>query len=411
MACIVVLACIVTVMLMVANLTAALTSALVLVLAYSLIHLAVAPSISAHGQRLHGMKVALLALVRETLGGIREIKTYHAESRYAARHRQLATANADLRTSHALLDFIPRQMLEAVVFIGIIAFALLSMHYSADPAAVLPLIALYALAAYRLIPTLREIYAGLETISFARHRVGLLQAQHAAIQDEPAENTTPLELGGDTLLELRDISYTYPGEERTVLQDISLRLPVGSVVALTGPSGSGKSTLIDVLVGLLRPQQGEIRIAGNVLQAGDIPRWQQHIAYISQRITLFDGTLAQNIALRSDDTEIDSARLQLVCEQAHLTSFIHQLPDGLQTRFSPDGKQLSGGQLRRLGIARALYRQPRLLILDESLNELDSETQQGILELLRSGLAMTVLIVTHDPRVVASCDQQIELGT
>ena len=406
----VVLACIVTVMLMVANFAAAMTSAIVLVLAYSLIHIAVAPSIATHGRRLHTMKVALLGLVREALAGIREIKTYHAETRYAERHAQLASANAELRTSHALLDFIPRQMLEAVVFIGIISFALFSMFYSPDPSRVLPLIALYALAAYRLIPTLREIYAGLETISFARHRVELLQAQHADMPELLPEVSSPLPLDGEPLLTLDNIRYAYPGEQAAVLDGISLQLPVGGVVALTGPSGTGKSTLIDILVGLLRPQDGEILVAGQVLQAHDIPRWQRHIAYISQRITLFDGTLAENIALQTGDTDIDEQRLRTVCEQAHLTTLINGLPDGLMTRFSPDGKQLSGGQLRRLGIARALYRQPRLLILDESLNELDTETQQGILDMLQAQTETTVLIVTHDPRVLASCEQRIELS-
>ncbi|MDO6460963.1 ABC transporter ATP-binding protein [Granulosicoccaceae sp. 1_MG-2023] len=404
-----VLACIITLLLMLVNFKAAISAALVLALAYTFIHLAFAPAIESHGRRLHQNKVRLLGLVRETLAGIREIKTYHAEAGYARLFRQLASANARLRTTHALLDFVPRQMLEALVFVGIVAFALLSMRFASEPGRVLPLIALYALAAYRLIPTLREIYAGLEMVNFAKHRVAILQARHKAIREPRSSTEVALPLDGEPLLRMQHISYTYPGEPEPVLRDINLTLQRKRIYALTGPSGSGKSTLIDLLVGLLTPQQGSICVAGRVLQYEDIPGWQKHIAYISQTITLFDGSLAANIAMQEATAQIDKARLQRVCAQAHLSEFIEALPQGLQTRVSADGKQLSGGQLRRLGIARALYRQPQLLILDESLNELESGTQQGILQMIRELEGLTVLIVSHDPRVLAMCDERIAL--
>ncbi len=403
------LALLMTSMIMLISFKAAVIAAVVLSVAYTLIHLSFAERVEEHGEEVYDLGIRLMNVVQEALAGIREIKTYHAEESFCRQHAELSREIADHSTGHALLEFAPRQMLEAVAFSGIVVFALVSMMIYPDPGQVMPMIALYGMAAYRLIPTLREIYADMETINYAKFMVVRLQEEFAREITEQQQGTEVLALDNDPLIEFTGIEYSYPGEARNVLQDFNWTLKKHTRTALIGPSGAGKSTVIDILTGLLQANSGELRIAGTLMNKSNMASWQKRISYISQSIYLFDGTLAQNIAMQDESSKIDMDRVSRACEQAELSAYVETLDEGYDTALGIGEKLLSGGQLRRLGIARALYREPELLILDESLNELDSETQSTILKTICALRDITVLMVTHDPRVLAYCEHKKEL--
>lgn len=404
------MAFLITAMVMFVSVKAAITAAVVLGIAYTIIHFSFAEKVEKHGEEVYDFGIVLMNIVQEALAGIREIKTHHAEDNFRRQHSEISREIADHTTNHALLEFAPRQLLEATAFSGIVVFALVSMSLYPNPGEVMPMIALYGLAAYRLIPTLREVYSDMETINYAKFMVSRLEEEFAQDPPPPSEKALTLDLSQDPLVEFRGIGFTYPGESEAVLEDFNWQLNAHRRTALIGPSGAGKSTIIDLLTGLLRPSAGEIRIAGTVLDVDSMSSWQRHISYISQSIYLFDGTLAQNISMQDRPENIDLDRVVAAAAQAELASFIDTLEDGYDTVVGIGQKLLSGGQLRRLGIARALYRQPELLILDESLNELDSETQASILKTISALEDITVLVVSHDPRVLAYCDLKHEIA-
>ncbi len=399
-----------TSMIMLISFKAAVIAAVVLGVAYTIIHFSFAERVEKHGEEVYDLGIRLMNVVQEALAGIREIKTYHAEESFCRQHAELSREIANHSTNHALLEFAPRQLLEAVAFSGIVVFALVSMLIFPDPAQVMPMIALYGMAAYRLIPTLREMYADMETINYAKFMVVRLQEEFSIETHEVVQSLEHLPLEQDPLIEFSAIEYTYPGEAREVLKDFNWRVKKHTRTALIGPSGAGKSTVIDILTGLLQPSTGSLHIAGTEIDKSNMASWQKRISYISQSIYLFDGTLAQNIAMEDVDEKIDMDKVIRACEQAELIQYVDSLPEGYQTPLGIGEKLLSGGQLRRLGIARALYREPELLILDESLNELDSETQTNILKTICALKDITVLMVTHDPRVLAFCDHKKELA-
>lgn len=398
-----------TSMIMLISFKAAVIAAVVLGTAYSIIHLTFSKRVEEHGEEVYDLGIQLMNVVQEALAGIREIKTYHAEESFCRQHAELSREIADHSTDHSLLEFAPRQLLEAVAFSGIVVFALVSMLIYPDPGQVMPMIALYSMAAYRLIPTLREVYADMETINYAKFMVIRLQEEFAQEITEQPHSEGTLALNNDPLIEFSNIEYSYPGEDNMVLRDFNWTVKKHTRTALIGPSGAGKSTVIDILTGLLHPNVGELHIAGTLMEKSNMASWQKRISYISQSIYLFDGTLAQNIAMEDEDSKIDIDLVTRACEQAELTAYVETLPESYDTALGIGEKLLSGGQLRRLGIARALYREPELLILDESLNELDSETQTNILKTICGLQDITVLMVTHDPRVLAYCDDKKEL--
>lgn len=404
------LALLITSMLMIVSIKAALISALVLGVAYTLIHCFFSKRIEKHGEEVHDLGVELMKTVQETLTGIRDIKTYRAEESFCHRHSTLSRKITDRSTAYALLEFAPRQLLEATVFSGIVTFALVSMLIYPDPGQVMPMIALYAMAAYRLIPTLREIHADMESINYTKFMVVRLQQEFALEQAKGQCSSPPLNLDKGPLVQFSNVGFTYPGESLPVLNNFHWEIKKHSRTALIGPSGAGKSTVIDILTGLLQASEGELHIAGTLMNKSNMPSWQKHISYISQSIYLFEGSLAQNIAMESDVKKIDLKRVKEACEQAELGTYVDSLEDGYNTALGTGQRLLSGGQLRRLGIARALYPKPELLILDESLNELDSKTQTSILETISTLTDITVLLVTHDPRVLAYCDNKKELS-
>jgi ABC-type multidrug transport system fused ATPase/permease subunit len=212
-----------------------------------------------------------------------------------------------------------------------------------------------------------------------------------------------------TALELNKVSYTYPGADEPALRDLSLVVHRGESVGFVGTSGAGKSTLIDVILGLLPVERGEVRVDGHNIQRS-LREWQDQIGYVPQFIYLTDDTLMRNVAFGLSDAQIDKAAVWRAIRAAQLESFVNDLPEGLETMVGERGVRLSGGQRQRIGIARALYHDPAVLVLDEATSALDTDTESGVMLSVHALHGeKTVIIIAHRLSTVEHCDSLYRL--
>jgi len=276
---------------------------------------------------------------------------------------------------------------------------------------IVPALTLLALVALRLIPSVNRIANAVLSI---RWGVPALDAVHADIEllesAESSERRSP-KLSDDFQREIEfvGVSYRYPGAAKESLRDVTLKIRKGSSVGLVGPSGAGKTTAVDVLLGLLEPASGQVLVDGRDIWE-DIVAWRRQIGYIPQHVYLSDDSIRRNIAFGVPDEEIDTPSLLAAVEAAQLSDLVGSLPKGLDTLVGERGIRLSGGQRQRIGIARALYRNPPVLVMDEATSALDHETEQEIvkaLEFLRG--TRTMIIIAHRLTTVANCDELVVL--
>ena len=344
----------------------------------------------------------------EALTGAKEIKLLGCEAEFLRRFEQPSLGWADAQTTAQALGQLPRYAVETVAFSLILVLAIYLLGAGRGSGQILPLLGLYAFAGYRLMPALQLIFAGFASIR-ASH-----PALDAVLRDLPRADSVPpkseappgerLALRG--AVELVAVRYQYPGENGWTLQPITLRIPKNASVALVGATGCGKTTLVDLLMGLLRPSGGTLRVDGIDIDDRNVRAWQRSIGHVPQYIFLCDDTIARNIALGLPDGEIDMARVETAAQLARLHEFVASLPRGYDTMVGERGVRLSGGQRQRIGIARALYSDPDLLVFDEATSALDSVTESALLESLE-GLAgyKTLVLVAHRITTVRRCDR------
>jgi len=266
---------------------------------------------------------------------------------------------------------------------------------------------LFAAATFRLMPSMTRIIGAIQNLRFSVPVIDELSGELSLAGRAPAFERVEL-LPLTKMIKLDEISFTYPGGEKRVLQDVSLNIPAGAFVGFIGKSGEGKSTLIDLILGLLEPESGHVYVDGVDIRS-NIRGWQNQIGYVPQSIFLMDDTLRNNIALGEQKDEIQEERVLSVIRSAQLESFIDLLPDGLDTVVGERGVRLSGGQRQRIGIARALYHNPSVIVLDEATSSLDPQTEADFMEaigiLRKENSQRTVLVITHRLSTVEQCSQ------
>jgi ABC-type multidrug transport system fused ATPase/permease subunit len=272
-----------------------------------------------------------------------------------------------------------------------------------------PLVAFYIFAAYRLLPQFQQIYAN-----------AMLVQQNARVVEAFAEllhapSEEPLGVDRGTVLAppitLDNVTYRYPGTDSAVLRDASLTIPARAAVGLVGVTGSGKSTIIDLIVGLLTPTTGSISLNGVALTPERAAAWRERVGYVPQLLFLLDDTIRRNIAFGLHDDQISQAQVERAARLANIHDFIARLPEGYDTKVGERGVRLSGGQRQRLVIARALYRDPEVLIFDEATSALDQDTEQAVMEAIRTlSHQKTLLIISHRPATLQGCDAVYEVA-
>ncbi len=298
---------------------------------------------------------------------------------------------------------------------GITLIALLAYAMQTGPSSgqnALPLLGAFALGAQRLLPGLQQIYFSWSIIN-GNHAVLADVTAWLTIVNKAVKTENPLisSLDFRKSIELQDISFQYAGTEKKVLSNVRLTIPKGSRVGFIGETGSGKSTLLDVIMGLLTPAGGQLRIDGRNVDSGNVKAWQQNIAHVSQAIFLADGSMLENIAFGIPAAQIDIEQVKKAARLAQIHEFIDGLPDGYQTLVGERGVRLSGGQRQRIGIARALYKEAKILVLDEATSALDDATEKAVMAAIDSlDDNLTVLLIAHRLSTLAGCDTVIELS-
>ena len=345
--------------------------------------------------------------VSEAFGAAKEVKVGGLEQAYIQRFSAPANTYARSESSARVVAQIPRYALEAIAFGGVLLVMLYLMARSGSFAAALPIVALYAFAGYRLMPALQQIYVASTQLRF----VGpVLDALHQDLNNLAAENAQhgpvkPLPL--TQAITLEQVSYRYPNAPHPALKGIDLTIQARSKVGFVGATGSGKTTMVDVILGLLEPQEGQLTVDGQPSTAANRRRWQRAIGYVPQHIYLADDSVAANIAFGLPARDIDPQAVERAAKIANLHDFVvNDLPQGYATISGERGVRLSGGQRQRIGIARALYHNPQVLILDEATSALDNLTEQAVMEAVNNlGHDITIILIAHRLSTVRRCDQ------
>jgi HlyD family secretion protein len=299
--------------------------------------------------------------------------------------------------------------MELIAFGSMIGLVLLLIKlHQGDLGVVLPILAVYALAAFKLLPALQQIYTSLAQIK------GNVAAFEEVKEDlkKSANNLKPvikdkahLQTALKDKINLKNIKFSYPGKSIPAVNAVSMTIPVNSVIGVVGSSGSGKSTLIDLLLGLLTPQSGQMYIDDTLITNENKRAWQNTLGFVPQSIFLSEGSIAENIAFGLPIAEIDLQKVNKALDLAHLTELVEQLPDGINTKVGERGVQLSGGQRQRIGIARALYNEADVLVFDEATSALDGITEKIVMDAIHefSG-RKTIIMIAHRLKTVQKCD-------
>ncbi len=344
--------------------------------------------------------------IGEVFGAAKEVKLLGLEGAYLSSFSRYARTYALTQASEKITGQLPRFGLEAVAFGGMMAVLLYLMTNKANIAEVVPVVALYAFAGYRLMPALQQIYVSLASIKFSERILDTLNAELAASRGvyESPQVQSPVKF--EKSLVLKSVGFYYADVKSPALWGVTVEIRARESIGIVGPTGSGKSTLIDIILGLLNPSIGQVFVDGLAINQGNLRSWQSIVGYVPQQIYLSDDTVAANIAFGIPHDQIDKNQLMRVAALARLDGVIRRLPSGYDTCVGERGVRLSGGQRQRIGIARALYRQPKIIVFDEATSALDNQTEVEVLDSVKNiRKDVTIIMVAHRLSTVKDCDK------
>ncbi|PPE76827.1 ABC transporter ATP-binding protein [Kaistia algarum] len=335
---------------------------------------------------------------QEVFGGIKDVMINHAHDYYYERFDRNSRIYARHYASQESLGQIPLHIIETIGYGCLIILAIFLVLQNHSVGIILPVIGLYGVAAYRMLPAAQNIYRAITTYKFSEHILNSVVQEFELSEIKNGQKVKSEIINFDHHIELIDVSFAYPNHpEKQILNHINIKIEKNTSLGVTGKSGSGKSTLMDIMLGLLQPTSGTLKIDGKVINQENVRNWQSLVSYVPQFIYLADMTVAENIAFGIAKDRIDFEMVKNAAKLAQIDEFITQkLKDGYNTIIGEHGILLSGGQRQRLGIARALYKQPQVIFMDEATSALDTETEKAVNEAIQSlNGKMTMVIIAH----------------
>jgi ABC-type multidrug transport system fused ATPase/permease subunit len=343
----------------------------------------------------------------EALSSIKITRVMGAEPHFLNRYSNHSREYARLNIFAQVAGQMPHYLMETIVFGGLILFVVVALAKGGDVAEIVPLVSLYAFAGKRIMPALQNIYASITQLYYNQAILDRLYAdllsdeQPEASHDDGEQEALPFKHH----ISLTNIHFRYPDGEKNVIDDLNLEIPKNAVIGFAGSTGSGKTTLVDILLGLHLPQEGQAAVDGRPITEKNLKAWRSKIGYVPQEIYLSDDTVCRNIAFGISDDQIDYEQVKQAARTAALDGFIRTLPQGYETVIGERGVRLSGGQRQRVGLARALYRNPEILVLDEATSSIDGATERAVLDAIRSASrARTVMMIAHRLNTLKDCD-------
>jgi ABC-type multidrug transport system fused ATPase/permease subunit len=352
----------------------------------------------------------VIKALQEGLGGIRDVLLDGSQPVYCDIYRRADQALRRAQGDNVFIAQSPRFSMEAVGIVLIAGLAFGLSRQSQGVAGALPVLAALALGAQRLLPALQQVYSAWATMAGSH----ALLADTLDLLDQPlpadALSPVPRPFPFEREIRFEKVRFRYAPEGSWVIHDLDLVISKGARVGFVGGTGGGKSTALDLLMGLLRPNEGLISIDGHVLDDVCLRAWQACIAHVPQAIFLADSTLAENIAFGVAARDIDHERVRLAAQRAQICEFIDSMPEGFESFVGERGVRLSGGQRQRIGIARALYKEASVLVFDEATSALDNSTEQSVIDAIQ-GLSreLTIIMIAHRLSTVQRCDTIVEL--
>jgi len=366
--------------------------------------------ISQIGAEQQKISASMIKWVNQGLGASKEVKVSGKEDFFINAYTKQSQLSANNSRYMNVLDLVPRLFIETLLVSIVLITMLIIVFQDTDTTYLVSTMALFAMAAFRLMPSINRIVSLITTIRYSQPALKVVYRDLFEEKEEVSiikKDLYAIYKGKKTFndsIELQNLTFKYPNQNELSVKDISLTIPIGKSVAFIGESGAGKTTLIDIMLGLFRPEKGRILVDGkNLEEQKEV--WQKKIGYIPQSIYLSDDTIRRNVAFGIDDAHIDDQEVWRALQQAQLKEFVEALPGQLDAAVGERGVRLSGGQRQRIGIARALYHNPEILFMDEATSALDNETEKGIMRAI-DGLKgeKTLIIIAHRLTTIENCD-------
>ena len=367
------------------------------------------------GEESRQANVQVTKWLFQAFSGIKEIKVANRETFFIANYDRSYKDCARAQRQQSVLTYLPKPVMETVCICSLMLAMIIKITVlKSDIASFVTTLSVFAVAAFRMLPSFNKITGYISGMMFNKPAIDavykdLMEIEQLMVQ-KTEEQIDTQKVSLTTAIELKNVSFRYPESDRWILKEANLGIKKNTSVAFIGASGAGKTTAADLILGILQPEEGIITINGTEIKKC-MASWHEAIGYIPQTIYLMDDSIRANVAFGIPDSEIDDAAIEKALREAQLDQFVHTLPDGVNTMIGDRGVKLSGGQRQRIGIARALYRNPSVLVLDEATSALDNDTEKEGMEAI-DGLhgTRTLIVIAHRLSTIRKCDKIYEVG-
>ena len=363
--------------------------------------------IHTYGQERKKYDASISRLILEGYGGSKEIKLLDRSSYFIDQFNFYSDQKKRIAANQSTFAQVPRLYIELLAVLSVVGLVAIMLFQEYPTEEIISKVGVFVVAVFRIIPSYSKISAALQNVKFNSVVLDIIYQKLRELKIEEISDEVKVEFKKE--IKFDSVFFRYSNSEKNVLNNIDFTIKKGRTIGFIGASGSGKSTIIDLLNGLLKPNAGQIRI-DNIPLEECLKSWQQKIGYVPQQNFLTDSSIASNIAFGLPEEEIDQIKLSNAIQKAELKKFIDSLPEGVQTKVGERGLQISGGQMQRIGIARALYNDPEVLIFDEATSALDEKTEINVLSAIRElKKSKTIIVITHRKNALKDCDKVYKL--
>lgn len=359
------------------------------------------------GDTYHDINADIIKCSKQAFEGIKEVKIMNKERYFIGEYSDVYHRATKLELAYNLLSYIPKYLIETIAIGGILGYLAVVILLGGSLSAMIPQLSVFAVAAFRLLPSVNSLYASFTNIAYNMASIDLIYHDIRSVEDVDDSNIGTIgceQLQFNHAIEVKNLSFTYDQSDKVILDDVSVTIHKGESVAFIGESGGGKTTLVDNILGILTPQKGNILVDGvNINEM--MQSWHRDIGYIPQTIFMMDDTVRRNVAFGVRNEEIDDEKVWEALRKAQLEEFVKQMEHGLDTEVGEAGMRLSGGQRQRIGIARALYHNPDILVFDEATSALDNETEKEVMAAIDAlHGSKTMIMIAHRLTTIENCD-------